>query len=586
MVSQKRKWRALLLIILTVVLMAACSSNSGGNAGDAGGGSNTANTGGTAGSGNANTSGGSGSSGGGSGGSRAEEPFDPMAKYDPPITITTVSGQDLSLKFAAGEDWEKNAVYDMYEKHLGVKIKNEWVVDSTQLSQKLKVTIASGEIPDIMKVFSIEDVYTLAKAGLIYDLTDVYEKYATEEAKAFMTEDGGRQLDSAKINGRLMAIPLTNSPYNAAQFLFVRKDWLDKLGLPEPKTMQDVLNISRAFKENDLGGNGTYGFAFRGDIFSTVYSAKGFFNGFHAYPGQWIVDESGSLAYGSIQPEMKEALKALQDMHRNGELDPEFGVKGSQQMIELISQEKLGLIYGEFWNPSSMQAAVVKDGVVTQEWAVYPLVSIDDKPALSQTTLGVGGYYVVSAKSRNPEAAIKMLNLRTGWIKTLPQEDQDIFAYGYPGTETQDYYKLNPIYVYSQSANVRGGVEIPRAIETGDTSRLSEFNDWKVRYQQAIDYEAGDTTKWGGWMAAKPGGTLALVAYYKENDLFHFDRYLGPPTPTQVERNATLNAKELEVFTKIILNQAPIDEFDKFVEEWKKLGGEQIPESVIFAKSF
>ena len=42
-----------------------------------------------------------------------------------------------------------------------------------------------------------------------------------------------------------------------------------------------------------------------------------------------------------------------------------------------------------------------------------------------------------------------------------------------------------------------------------------------------------------------------------------------------VERNATLQAMEEEVFTNIIMG-APIDTFDKFVEDWKNLGGDDI----------
>ncbi|VTR30918.1 Lipoprotein lplA [Serratia fonticola] len=45
--------------------------------------------------------------------------------------------------------------------------------------------------------------------------------------------------------------------------LFVRKDWREKLGLPQPKTWQDVATLAKAFTTQDPDGNGksdTYGF--------------------------------------------------------------------------------------------------------------------------------------------------------------------------------------------------------------------------------------------------------------------------------------------------------------------------------------
>ncbi|MNL80521.1 hypothetical protein D3C87_2073990 [compost metagenome] len=47
-----------------------------------------------------------------------------------------------------------------------------------------------------------------------------------------------------------------------------------------------------------------------------------------------------------------------------------------------------------------------------------------------------------------------------------------------------------------------------------------------------------------------------------------------------MEKNAILEKKRDEVFFKIIMNQVSVDEFDKFVADWKKLGGDQITKEV------
>ncbi len=56
--------------------------------------------------------------------------------------------------------------------------------------------------------------------------------------------------------------------------------------------------------------------------------------------------------------------------------------------------------------------------------------------------------------------------------------------------------------------------------------------------------------------------------------------FYGAPVPTQQMKQATLDKLELETFTKIVVGESSIDEFDSFVEKWHKLGGEQITSEI------
>jgi putative aldouronate transport system substrate-binding protein len=46
------------------------------------------------------------------------------------------------------------------------------------------------------------------------------------------------------------------------------------------------------------------------------------------------------------------------------------------------------------------------------------------------------------------------------------------------------------------------------------------------------------------------------------------------------DRQEILKKKRDEVYFKIMMNQVSVDEFDKFVEEWKKLGGDEMTKEV------
>ncbi|QHT63251.1 extracellular solute-binding protein [Paenibacillus lycopersici] len=510
-------------------------------------------------------------------------------KYETPIDFTIVGQSDPNLKFDDGQSYDKNSVYDAYADELGIQIKNKWMVDSKQYDDKVNLTIASGDLPDLMKVNRTQ-LQQLVDNDLVYDLTDVYDKYASDNTKAFMTADGGAEMNTAKFDGKLMAIPVTDSPYNSAQFLFIRKDWLTKLNLPEPKTMQDLLAISEAFTKDDPDGNGkndSFGLIAQKEIYNQAFSFEGIFNGYHAYPGAWVKDASGKLVYGSVQPEMKTALQTLQNMYKSGQIDPEFFTKDHTKENELVANNKAGMAFGQFWTTSwPLPSAVVKDNKVTQDWEVYPLPSADDQPAMTQIGMnsgnivvgtGVDGYYVVSKESKNPEAAIKLLNKFIEVDNAFPTPETDKF---HKGKTSDTYWKLNPIIVMSQDAQARAGGQLPKAVEAKDPSLVKDSVVGSAYYKDVEAYLGGNTGNWSSWMVAKPHGSLDIMNQYLTSNRFWFDSFTGAPTPTMVAKKSVLDQKEQELYTKIITGKAPVDDFDKFVTEWNSLGGDRMTQEV------
>ena len=64
-------------------------------------------------------------------------------------------------------------------------------------------------------------------------------------------------------------------------------------------------------------------------------------------------------------------------------------------------------------------------------------------------------------------------------------------------------------------------------------------------------------------------------------DQEHISEYNGPPTPTMISSDAYLKKIELETFANIIIGGSPLSAFDKFVEDWRKNGGEEITAEVL-----
>ena len=493
--------------------------------------------------------------------------------FDPPITVTSVKSVDATVKFYEGEDINNNTWTKTYAEELGINLEYLWVVDGGQYQQKLSTTIMSGEIPDIF-VCDGQMLKLLYDSGSLADLTDVYEQYASQDTQEILTQDP-LALKASSIDGRLVAIPITDSSVASAPVLWVRQDWLSALNLPEPKTMQDVLTISERFTNGDPDKNGqndTFGLAVSKELWSTFSSLTGFFNGHHAYPGLWI-ERDGRMTYGSIQPEMKQALGVLQEMYKNGEIDREFGVKDSNKVAESIATGRVGMEFGVWWNPYhplNLNQANEPDAY----WQAYPIPSVDATQAKSQYATAVGGYMVVNADFAHPEALVHMVNF---WcdnvVRSQDQEVRDKYL-GSLNTPDIIVYKYTDFHLWEANAQVNTGSRIRDAVATRNPQGLNADEFW--RYQVIVAYyDQGIKEAWVEVATNGDNGSVQILGDIAAGTGGIQSVFYGAPTPVMAEKMAALRTMEEEMVTKVIMGE-PLDSFDTFVANWKQLGGDDI----------
>mgnify|MGYP002402451194 CR=1 FL=1 len=504
---------------------------------------------------------------------------DPFGKYDPPIEVTAIRPYDENTKFLEGQSAEDNEWTRLYAERLGIDIKFAWTFQGPldQYNQKLNVAIASNDLADIV-VVNANQLKQLVEAGQVEDLTETFDRYASPYVKETMNSDGGLSLKSGTFDGKLMALPRIGSDIDEVPLLWVRTDWLQKLNLPEPKTMADVLAISDAFTNRDPDGNGkadTFGLALSKDLNGGFPGFEGFLNGYHAYYNMWLKDSSGKLVNSNIQPEMKTALAELQKLYQAKQIDKEFGTKDGNKVAESVTNGKIGMYYGLMWTPLwPLQGG--KDLDPGMQWQSYPILSADDRPVKAQVPFSVNQYYVVKKGAKNPEAAVKMMNL---WFDVrfdnVTQESEETYGATKDGIEV---FKHAIVAGAPMTYNMDKYKAVTPVLETKDPSGLKP--DVKAIYDDILRLRDGDNKGWGMERVFGPSGSFVVIENYVKQDAILRNEFYGSPTETMGEKGSTLDTLLKETFTKIIMGAAPIDEFDKFAENWKKLGGDQITQEV------
>lgn len=499
-----------------------------------------------------------------------------FGKYDPPITISVAKNLNDSTVFKEGESLDNNVWSRDYERSLGIRLQYAWAVKGAdEYKRKANVAILAQELPDIFEVDNIQ-LKRLVNLGLIEDLTAVYGREVSSTAKR-MIEEIPNSLATATFDGKLMAIPQGNSTSDQTQVLWVRYDWLQRLGLPEPRSFADVRLIAEQFATADPDGNqlqDTIGLGISKGLHSTINiaSLKGFFNGFHAFPGSWVPALDGSLVFGGIQPEIKQALQALQELYAAGALDREFAVKDQAALANDIIEGKVGMQYGAWWNPTwPLQAS--KDRDPEADWRAYGIPSADERPALLEYNFPIYNYYVVRKGFAHPEALAKLLNLMV--YRGYEQKNWEDFFIGRDGFLYNNY----PMVVtWPENGSLAIYAHLQEALATGDPSQLN--SEEIGYYEHMLAYRAGDHQN---WFEEGMYGTISAwrhVFEKLEGGLVQYNRFYGAPTATAERASGILDKITLDTYTQIIMGELPVDAFDDYVQHWLSLGGQRITDEV------
>jgi len=511
-------------------------------------------------------------------------PDGPFGKYDPPINVTTVRSSTPSVEYLPDQTLDDNVWYREFASELGINLKNKWTVNTAQYPSKITVTMVSGDMPDFF-IVDMQQFQTLAQAGQLADLTEIYDKYASDTVKTAYNESGGIKLKAGTVDGKLLGMAVDGGSNDDAHSLYIRKDWMEKLGRTAPTTMDELMDLAIAFANEDPDGDGkknTYGLDISKDIFGGFASIDGFLNGFGGYgfnPANgsgtnliFLKGQDGKAIYADIQPEVKTALGKLADLFKAGAIHPEFSVMDGNKAGEMLTSSKVGMTYGAFWVPTwPINNMHTEDPSI--DWGVYEAPSGTGSPTIVQSSGMPSRFMVVSKNSKNPEAMIKVMNYATEKL-TGAQKDIGKYHTIKQGDKNYQIHTLAPIYAPSGEKNQNYHYQVLEALKKGDKSGLDE--EAQLYYDQVKAYDGGDASQWVAHTLWDENGVFATLGKYKKNNRILMTAYTGAPTATMVAKGPALRDLEARAFTEIIMGAKPLDYFDEFAKQWLEQGGNDI----------
>ncbi|MCL2478737.1 MAG: extracellular solute-binding protein, partial [Treponema sp.] len=276
-----------------------------------------------------------------SGGTQGSGQATPAAGLKRSFSILNPSFQQMPVP--PDIDVNNNIYADIFKKELPDIDINWIIVPPDQLTQRINILVGSGDIPDVIPM-NMAQMIQWSDMGIIRNINGMYES-SYQNIYNFLSDD---DLKTTKYNGNTYGIAIPGNRLENPNVMCIRTDWLDKLGLSMPTTIDELYNVLHAFTYDDPDGNGqndTYGLAgcLANNVgfcnMSQIFAAFGVFQG-----GDYFFSKVGNqIVPDFIRPEMRNALSFLARLYKEGILDKDTLVMTAPQLEDKGTRGIVGL---------------------------------------------------------------------------------------------------------------------------------------------------------------------------------------------------------------------------------------------------
>lgn len=300
------------------------------------------------------------------------------------ITITTSQVDDVPA--------QDSEVQKAIEAYTNTKLDIQWVPNAAY-DDKINVMIAANEMPMMLRVKYVPTTISAIQSGLFWEIGPYLKDYKNLSAQ------NPQYFSNISVEGKIYGVPQFRDLARAATIY--RKDWLDKLGLKPPVTLDEWYNVMKAMALNDPDGNG------KNDTYGMVLSKK-YNEGSAALttrlavamgaPNKWAVDKDGKFTPEFMTKEWMDVTKMLRKAYEEKIINQDFAVLDESEQQKIYDAGRGGIRIAVAGNAKSMQDRLVKT-VPTGEYDVMAMTG--PQGIRSPAEAGNNGFFVF------PKAAVK-----------------------------------------------------------------------------------------------------------------------------------------------------------------------------------
>lgn len=446
---------------------------------------------------------------------------------------------------------EDNQYQQYIEKALGIQLDFNWV-PSADATAKLNTTLASGDIPDCIGCLGswTATVVQAAQAGAFLKMESIGLPKDTHGLPGLAIIKQATW-DNSAVNGVHYAT--VNQGVTFGQCNIIRKDWLDKLGLAVPQTTADLKTALEAMAKKDPDGNGkadTWGWG----IGQGRPWAQGGWHQFYwpfGVPFKYGLTKDGKIIHADISDQMKAAVTFARQVYEAGAINTDFPSQPFATVRDEFAAGRIGGIFGAIaaiYDSPQYGAALRKVAPTANLIAPDP-VKADGYERVTYLNPGFNYLTLINGKyAKDTEAAWDIMKVISFWQDPA---NTDFIQYG-----------LKDIH-YTVAAD--GAIQVTDK-GTKDIQWMRSWGPRITETYQTANYVAADTLK----NKIMPD-TDRLMKLGIPDVTWGLWPDLGTDNPeVELDKFATTT------FEQMVQGKKPLSDWDAFVAEWNKRGGQRL----------
>ncbi|WP_223829916.1 extracellular solute-binding protein [Paenibacillus arenilitoris] len=424
-----------------------------------------------------------------------------------------------------------------------------------QLGEQFNLMVASNKLPDVVE-YGWNSYPGGARKAIrdkkIIPLND-YLDNAPNLKKLLEDHPEWRKMMSTD-DGDIIGFPFIREDVTQQVFLgpAIRKDWLDKLNLAVPTTIDEWYTVLKAFKEQDPNGNGA-----ADEIPILIPAGELAFAGAFGTPNDFY-QENNTVKYGPIEPGFKEYLATMNQWYKEGLLDKDFATTDSKMKDAKITGNQVGstvlFLNGGIGKYMDLMAQSQPEFQIVG--TPYPTLNPGAKPVFGYLDNSVTGIFAaVTGSNKNVVGTVKFLD------DLYSEEGKLIMNFGKEG-ETYTLVDGQPKYTDAVLKNP-DGLPISQAFRKHIMGATSGPFVQDVRHTEQYTTKPEQKEAMELWSAPAHEKRMPPVSIAVEDS----SRYASIMTD--------INTYKDEMILKFIIGAEPLDKFDEYVKALKGLGIEE-----------
>ncbi|MDI6618510.1 MAG: extracellular solute-binding protein [Clostridiales bacterium] len=455
--------------------------------------------------------------------------------------------------YKSGMDFNNYPVQKFLEEKTGYKVQYD-VLPQDKPMDKLNVIISSQQEYDFIIMYDKQYYSQYAQQGALTDLEPLIQKYGPNISKNLDSET----FDSIRVNGKIYCVP-SNSPSGSDKYtnvntsVYVRKDWMDKLGIQIPKTVDEFKDMLQQFKDKDPNGNGAKNIPFTVGQDVGLGLCDSGFGGAFGIPTGWV-DVDGKLVPRVLMSGFKDYILYMKDLYNKGLLDKETPANQGSTAREKYTSGRAGAAIFGYYDIPQLADTMNKTQPNAKMEFLPPLSGNGGKAAFpaGDKKYATDTITLVPKVSKHAVDVIKYINLKL---------DEDTFKEMVIGKENVDYTVKSDGYypILPTFFDDRGNAN---CYLTGTTKKYGEY--WLARSRK-------DERQYKGWLQLNKD----FAQYIAVDPLSR-----APILEKNSKYSASLGKLTNDFVIKSIASDFSDATLNNFLAQWKSQGGDEVIKEV------